>query len=74
MTAADQSYDRREALGQDDEYDPEPDWDFDPLDLHALCPLDGGDGVLLGTLGRLTHYRCRACGIGFHTPAEGGTK
>jgi hypothetical protein len=66
MTAADQAYDRREALGQD--YDPEPDWDFDPAP--ARCPLDGGDGVLLGQLGRLTHYRCRSCGIGFHTKED----
>jgi len=61
----DEAYDRREALGQGvEEYDPEPDWTFDPEP--ARCPLDGGDGVLLGTLGRLTHYRCRSCGIDFN--------
>lgn len=29
------------------------------------CPQCGGLGCYLGTLGRLTHYRCRACGWTF---------
>lgn len=29
------------------------------------CPTCDGDGVLLGTLGRRTHYRCRQCGLNF---------
>jgi tRNA(Ile2) C34 agmatinyltransferase TiaS len=31
------------------------------------CPACGGDAAWLGGLGRVTHYRCRACGIGFST-------
>jgi transposase-like protein len=31
------------------------------------CPVCGGPGVLLGTLGRRTHYRCRDCGMDFST-------
>jgi hypothetical protein len=46
---------------EDGEPLPELDWNFTPA-----CPLDGGEGVLLGQLGRLTHYRCRACGIVFN--------
>ena len=32
------------------------------------CPRDycNGEGHLLGVLGRLAHYRCRACGTEFH--------
>lgn len=29
------------------------------------CPLCAGDGVLLGTLGRLRWFRCRDCGMDF---------
>ncbi len=31
----------------------------------SLCPLCAGDGVLLGTLGRLRWFRCRDCGMNF---------
>ena len=31
----------------------------------AECPMCGGPGVSLGQLGRLHHYRCRNCGVGF---------
>ena len=34
------------------------------------CPVCGGDGVKLGTLGNLTHFRCRNCGITFSSPVE----
>lgn len=37
--------------------------------MHA-CPVCGGPGVLLGTLGRVDHYRCRDCGLGFSSEAE----
>jgi hypothetical protein len=32
------------------------------------CPIDAcaGEGHLLGVLGRLAHYRCRACGVDFN--------
>ncbi len=30
------------------------------------CPVDDGDGMLLGVLGNLAHYRCRNCGYDFH--------
>jgi transposase-like protein len=29
------------------------------------CPVCAGEGEALGTLGRTTHYRCRACGSNF---------
>jgi predicted RNA-binding Zn-ribbon protein involved in translation (DUF1610 family) len=33
----------------------------------AECPACGiGQGVLLGKLGKLTHYRCRNCGVDWH--------
>jgi len=31
----------------------------------AFCPLDGCEGVPLGALGNLMHYRCRGCGMNF---------
>jgi len=34
------------------------------------CPLDGGEGVPLGALGKLMHYRCRACGMNFSREKE----
>lgn len=34
------------------------------------CPMCDGEGVLLGQLGRLVHFRCRQCGMGFHTEVE----
>jgi len=39
-----------------------------PEEEPPVCPLDGGDGIPLGGLGNLMHYRCRACGMNFsHT-------
>jgi len=29
------------------------------------CPVCHGQGVLLGKMGNLTHYRCRQCGMQF---------
>lgn len=49
----------RPPLHEDCGYD-EPD---DPG--YAGCPQCGGDGVLLGTLGKRKHYRCRQCGWDF---------
>ncbi len=34
------------------------------------CPTCGGDGVPLGTLGKLDHFRCRHCGMQFNVPNE----
>lgn len=34
------------------------------------CPACGGPGMLLGTLGRLTHFKCRNCGMEY---SEGDT-
>lgn len=36
----------------------------------AQCPLDGEQGAYLGQLGKLEHFRCRACGIVFNRNAE----
>lgn len=33
--------------------------------ISTLCPVCEGEGVVLGTLGRRIHYRCRHCGIDF---------
>lgn len=35
-----------------------------------ICPLCGGEGCELGSLGNRTHYRCRNCGIGFSERLE----
>lgn len=32
------------------------------------CPMCGGEGQHLGTLGTLDHFRCRACGWTFPDP------
>lgn len=32
----------------------------------VACPMCDGDGVELGRLGNLMHYRCRACGMDFN--------
>ena len=34
-------------------------------DEPVTCPACDGEGVLLGALGFLTHYRCPACGMDF---------
>ena len=34
------------------------------------CPMCGGEGHLLGKLGRLSHYRCRNCGMDFNKPTN----
>jgi transposase-like protein len=33
------------------------------------CPICNGDGVFMGGLGNLAHYRCRDCGGEFHQKA-----
>ena len=33
------------------------------------CPFCGGEGVVLGGLGNLMHFRCRGCGTDFHKTA-----
>jgi len=44
------------------------DEDDDDEDEPAECPVCGGPGVILGTLGTRVHYRCRDCGMEFsHT-------
>jgi predicted nucleic acid-binding Zn ribbon protein len=36
-----------------------------------MCPACGGVwAVLLGALGRLTHLRCRDCGIVYSVPSD----
>lgn len=30
------------------------------------CPICGGEAVVLGSLGYITHYRCQDCGIQFN--------
>ena len=40
----------------------------------SLCPLCAGDGVLLGTLGRLRWFRCRDCGMNFSRQTGTRTK
>ena len=35
------------------------------------CSACGGEGILLGTLGDITHYRCRRCGWNFAEIANG---
>jgi hypothetical protein len=34
------------------------------------CPSCGGEGTLLGQLGKRIHYRCRSCGIDFSSVEE----
>ena len=34
------------------------------------CPVCDGEGIQLGTLGNITHYRCRDCGIMFSQAVE----
>ena len=40
----------------------EDDDEFDDGPEPELCPVCGGPGIELGTLGRLTHFRCQNCG------------
>ncbi len=35
----------------------------------SRCPICPGQGVPLGTLGRLRWYRCRDCGMDFNRPS-----
>lgn len=47
---------------------------MDDTDDAPTCPACGGPGVLLGTLGRLEHFRCRDCGAEFsRRPDQDGT-
>ncbi len=41
--------------------------DSETLDHCVYC---GGDLQLMGTLGRLEHFRCRACGMWFNQEKE----
>ena len=38
--------------------------------LHALCPVCGDWGSLMGHLGNLTWFRCVSCGIDFNLTSE----
>lgn len=40
-----------------------------PVKTLSHCPHCAGDGVLLGTLGRLRWFRCRDCGMNFSRQA-----
>ncbi len=54
-----------EELEQDLEGPPE----YMPVEMVAQsCPACGADNLPLGSLGRLLHYNCRACGLWFHAP------
>jgi transposase-like protein len=35
------------------------------------CPVCQGEAGKMGTLGNLTHYQCRACGMMFSVPDYG---
>lgn len=37
------------------------------------CPICDGDAGLLGVLGRLAHYVCRACGMQFSRKVDNDT-
>jgi tRNA(Ile2) C34 agmatinyltransferase TiaS len=42
-----------------------------PLEEVApTCPVCTGEGVPLGQLGRLMHFTCRDCGMGFHVNVQ----
>ena len=51
--------------------EPEPE-ELEAPEERQPCPRDEcvGDGHLMGVLGRLAHYRCRACGIEFNHNVE----
>ena len=38
--------------------------------MDPTCPVCDGEGEVLGQLGNLIHYRCRACGMDFSTDAD----
>jgi len=42
----------------------------EPEEELPVCPLDGNYGEPLGALGKLMHYRCRACGMNFSRAKE----
>ena len=44
-------------------------FDYLPED-NPVCPMDGGIGVPLGTLGQLEHFRCQNCGMDFSRPVR----
>jgi transcription elongation factor Elf1 len=48
------------------------DWQFGggEEDTPPECPMCGGPGVFMGSLGKLDHFRCRNCGANFNT--QGG--
>lgn len=41
-------------------------WTDDGPEEQACCPGCGGEANLLGTLGTVDHFRCRACGLTFN--------
>jgi predicted RNA-binding Zn-ribbon protein involved in translation (DUF1610 family) len=45
------------------------DVDDDDTATSSLCPVCGGEGALLGTLGHVTSYRCRDCGTVYQQPS-----
>jgi hypothetical protein len=47
-------------------FEDDDDEDFGFEDELPSCPACGGPGMLLGTLGNLTHYRCRNCGMDYN--------
>ena len=43
---------------------------YDNEDVPAVCPMCGGNGNLLGNLGKKVHYRCQDCGMDFSKDSE----
>lgn len=41
----------------------------DELDEPGACPICGGPGIPFGTLGRVAHFSCRNCGLGYSREA-----
>jgi transposase-like protein len=53
---------------QDDSDDPTS-VEYEVEEIISPCPICGGFGVYVGTLGNLAHFRCRSCGIPFFIEA-----
>jgi hypothetical protein len=64
-TGYDDEYDDRHGVPplDEDDVNDEPDQDDEPW--IPCCPACGGDGIVLGDLGEVRWFRCRACGVDF---------
>ncbi len=52
----------------------DPGEQLDPIKKAKTCSLCGGEKMLLGKLGQVSHYRCRNCGMMFAHEPRGGAK